>query len=80
MSTTATRNGTPAPEAQPVSRGWADLDCPCCGQQGGVSVSLEDLDSFTCSECDGEFDRSAVEEFIAKWTKVLAWIDLAPAK
>jgi hypothetical protein len=62
----------------PVARGFPDLDCPCCGNQGSVTVHLGDLHEFHCGECDADFDSATVLEFIDKWQRVLAWIELAP--
>jgi hypothetical protein len=77
-ATTPTLAIAPTPAAAPVARGFADLDCPCCGAQGGITVHLGSLDEFHCGECDADFDAETVRNLIARWTRVLAWIDLAP--
>lgn len=66
--------------AAPVARGFGYLPCLYCGEEGCITVDLVDLDQFRCCECDREFSRAEVEETIAKWARVLAWIDTAPAK
>jgi hypothetical protein len=75
---TTTTSPAIAGSVSPPPRGFKDLDCPCCGSQGGVSVQLEDLSQFHCGECDNDFDADAVRDFIARWTRVLSWIELAP--
>lgn len=59
------------------------LPCPMCGEQeAGIKLYLAGLDDddaqFTCAECEGEFGRNQIKEFIRKWSKLLAWMDSAP--
>jgi hypothetical protein len=59
------------------------LPCPKCGEaEACISLSLFCLDDddaqFTCTECEAEFGRNEITEFIRRWTKLLAWMDLAP--
>ena len=63
----------------PVRRGFGNLPCPCCGAQATVTVYMNDLASFHCTECDEDFDREQVEDFIRSWQRVLSWIDSAPS-
>jgi uncharacterized protein (DUF983 family) len=61
----------------PVSRGFV-LPCPKCGNaESCISLHLDDCETFTCRECDEEFTADDVRDLIAKWGKVLAWIDAA---
>ena len=56
------------------------LPCPKCGEpDANVMLSLADVSSFHCVECDEDFDRADVEAFIARWSKLLAWVDTFPA-
>lgn len=57
-----------------------NVPCPNCGASGAVKVDLNDLDQFQCGDCDQDFERSEIDNLIAKWTKALAWIDAAPVE
>ncbi len=59
-------------------QGFGCLPCPYCGEEGNVLLDLSDLDTFKCCECDREWSRSDLEEILAKWQRVLTWIDSAP--
>jgi hypothetical protein len=64
---------------KPVRRGFLSLPCILCGNaDGNVAVSLDDVSQFHCNECDGDFDADAVQQQIAQWQAVLAWIGAAP--
>lgn len=55
------------------------LPCPMCGdQEAQILISLADADECKCKECEGEFTLTEVRESIAKWTKVIAWIETMP--
>lgn len=58
-------------------RGFA-VRCLHCGGSEGVRLDLADLDTFSCSECNEEFDVADVRSAIEEWKSVLNWIDLAP--
>ena len=60
-------------------RGFAGVSCPRCAQEGGVQVKLDDL-SFTCAECSEDFTVADVRAMLDAWTRVLDWVELAPAK
>jgi hypothetical protein len=58
--------------------------CPMCGEEtASVLLRLANLDEsdceFQCVECDAEFSADHVRILIAKWSKLLAWIDAAPS-
>jgi hypothetical protein len=58
------------------------LPCPCCGvQEASIEVKLYDLDgdAFRCCECSAEFSVACVRDLIRRWTKLLAWVETAPA-
>jgi len=56
------------------------LPCPCCGEtDASIKLSLASMDDFECEHCDATFSREDVESFISKWSKLLSWIDTAPA-
>lgn len=60
------------------------LCCPKCGdQEAGISVQLHSLgdaatDAFFCGSCEETFGTDDIEAFIAKWSKVVAWVKTAP--
>ena len=65
-----------------VQHGFGPLPCPKCGAEATVSIDLDNLtaaDVCKCNECDEEFGLADVRAWMARWQKVLAWIDLAPA-
>jgi transcription elongation factor Elf1 len=54
------------------------LPCPKCGEaEASMSLNLAD-GTFTCQECECEVTAEEVRGIIAKWRKVLAWVDAAP--
>lgn len=77
--TTATANGVAQATAK-VERGFGELTCPCCGQDCGIQLNLSDLDTCSCPECSEEFSLDTVREMLAKWQRVLAWVDACPAE
>jgi transcription elongation factor Elf1 len=58
------------------------VPCPFCGQTG-ISIRLHELDcegsQFHCGDCEEDFGFEKIQDFINKWTKVLAWLQTAPA-
>lgn len=59
------------------------MPCPRCGNgEVGISVRLDCLDggddAFECEQCSETFSISDIENLIAKWSKLLSWIDAAP--
>jgi hypothetical protein len=72
--TTATSNG-----AVTAPRAIGFLPCPLCGeQQARISLDLADF-ALHCADCDSHFLAEEVRAFIARWQRVLSWIDSAPA-
>jgi hypothetical protein len=64
-----------------AGRGFKGLSCPLCGNADAtLRLYLDDCETVTCSECEEEFSLDVVRELVAAWTKVLAWVDAAPAK
>jgi transposase-like protein len=67
--------------------GFGLLYCPLCHERDAMlSVDLNDLAEFECKDCGETFTKSDMEDQIellkdslAKWGRVLAWIDSAPA-
>jgi hypothetical protein len=55
------------------------LPCPCCGEpSANIAVNLwllGDDGAFTCTECEGEFSVADVRGFIAKWTRLIGWLE-----
>lgn len=59
------------------------LPCPRCSEaEAGMAVRLnllgEDDDTFQCLECDAEFGVKELDEIMAKWNKVTAWVKTFP--
>jgi hypothetical protein len=60
--------------------GFGGLPCVKCGERDCVSLSLHDLDTAYCDECENEYTLSEVRDTIDQWSVVLAWRDLAPPR
>lgn len=57
------------------------LPCPCCGnEEASISVQLAYLDdqTFRCNECEEEFCADYMRSLVAKWSRLLAWLDMVP--
>ena len=68
----------PAPAAQ---RGFGHLPCPLCGEQECVMrLDLDDLEHLTCGSCEESFTLDDVRAWVARWSRVLDWVDAAPAR
>jgi predicted amidophosphoribosyltransferase len=63
---------TPAPK-----RGFGDLLCCCCGKDAALELDLSDLETVHCPECEERFALTEVRSVIARWQRVLAWVDMA---
>ncbi len=55
------------------------MRCLHCSQEETVRIDAHDLHTFHCSSCDGEFTAEDVRAEMARWGKLLAWLDSAPA-
>lgn len=67
--------------ATTTKRGFGMLPCPCCGEeQASVMLTLADDDSecFKCVECDADFSKATIREFMAKWGAVMTWLETMP--
>ena len=60
-----------------TKKGFA-VGCLHCGETGGVTLSLDDLDTFHCGGCDNDFCLDDVRRFLAQWGRVVKWIEMAP--
>lgn len=58
-------------------RGFKHIPCLKCGETDTVKVSLDTM-GFLCTSCDGEWTADDVRAVMDAWTKVLAWVELAP--
>jgi hypothetical protein len=60
------------------------LPCPLCGEaDAAIALNLATLDdtagdNFTCKVCDVDFSIDTVRQLMARWSKVLSWIETAP--
>lgn len=79
MSTTLTPTLPMTPAAtQPAG---VVLPCPCCGEpQATIQVNLAAPDEFHCCECEGEFTREDIDNFVRKWSKIVGWLDTMPSQ
>lgn len=59
-------------------RGFPGLHCFECGHEDSITVSLADMDTLTCTECDSTFTRAELRDQIGRWSRVLDWLDAAP--
>ncbi len=69
---------TLTPTADKSALGFA-VRCPLCGQEGGVSLKLADLESCSCGECGEDFSLTDVRAMLAAWGEILAWVESAPS-
>ncbi len=63
--------------ATDTQRGFS-VRCLHCGQEESIRIDAHDLHNFTCSSCDAEFTADDVREELARWGKLLAWLDTSP--
>jgi transcription elongation factor Elf1 len=63
--------------ATKTARGFA-VRCLHCGEEETVRLDVHDLDTFHCSSCDTEFTTDTVRAEMARWARLLAWLDTAP--
>jgi uncharacterized protein (DUF983 family) len=61
-------------------RGFKNIICPRCMEEGGITMDAADVHAFHCRECDEDIEADAVRDLIAGWTKLLAWLDTAPER
>ncbi len=83
MATATQTNGTHTAQAPAKAKGFGHLRCPLCGEEATITLDLDDCANMTCPECGDSFTADHVREMIdaaAKWRKVLAWLDAAPAQ
>lgn len=72
---------TTTPTCKPTSKGFSDLRCPLCGEQGVIRLALQavtDDEGFHCEECGNEFGTFVLSEFIRTWGAVLQWVESMP--
>ena len=51
------------------------LPCPMCGErESSIRVHMED-GTFSCAACGRDFDQEDIETLIAKWSRVLSWME-----
>lgn len=76
-TTTAPATAGPTP-----TRGFADVPCIKCREAGSLTMTIDNVTEFTCTACDESFTDDDVREHLEgmqRWTRVLSWIDQAPA-
>ena len=78
MSTTAVQTSPALTIAETAERGQT-LPCPCCGEENAtITLNLADAESLVCQDCEADFTVDQVRAFIAKWGRLLAWIETMP--
>jgi hypothetical protein len=76
----STATASPQTAVPPQARGFPGLRCPICGSEDGLLyLDLGGLDDFRCTANDCEFTVEDVRQFIGQWSRLVAWIDQAPA-
>jgi uncharacterized Zn finger protein len=61
-----------------TSRGLL-LPCPTCGEeQATITLSLADCETLHCEDCGSDYTLDDVRSLIARWQRVLAWVEQAP--
>jgi hypothetical protein len=76
----STATASPQTAAASPARGFPGLRCPICGSEDGLLyLDLGGLDDFRCTANDCEFTVEDVRQFIGQWSRLVAWIDQAPA-
>jgi Zn ribbon nucleic-acid-binding protein len=58
------------------NRVFEGLRCPHCGEVDCLDVRVENL-VVECRECSEEITKAEVDEMIAQWTKLFAWLAMA---
>lgn len=53
-----------------------NLTCIKCGNQGEISLDMDDLKTFRCRQCDDEFTAEDIAEVIGEWKRALDWINV----
>lgn len=54
-----------------------NVSCILCNQEDTVTVKLEDVNCFHCTDCGEDFMAADVERLVKQWQAVLAWTDAA---
>jgi transcription elongation factor Elf1 len=78
MATATPTTNAPATLALNKPKGFGPLPCIRCGQEASISLDLDDCSTFRCGECEESFDVCDLREHLARWQRVLAWVDAAP--
>jgi transcription elongation factor Elf1 len=61
--------------AEPARRGFGPLRCISCGEEGVIRLDLDDCATLHCTDCEAEFGLDDVRALIAKWQRVVDWLD-----
>ena len=64
--------------SQTTTAAGITLPCPMCAEpEASMSLRLADK-TFECHECSGEVQADDLRSLLARWAKVLAWVDAMP--
>jgi hypothetical protein len=62
-------------------RGFPGLRCSCGGEEGQMSISLDEptgSEAIRCGSCDNAFSVADVRAVMATWSRVIGWVEAAP--
>jgi Zn ribbon nucleic-acid-binding protein len=60
-----------------TTRGFS-ARCPACGQADTLTITVADVHSLYCSDCDTSTRADELRAIIAGHERLLAWLDTAP--
>lgn len=66
--------------SQTTTAAGITLPCPMCGEaEASMDLGLA-TKTFACNECGTSFEADDLRASIARWQKVLAWVDAMPGE
>ena len=54
------------------------LPCPRCGEAQATMMLDMSSKEFTCQECNEVFHVDEMRDVVARWTRIIGWVDLMP--
>lgn len=64
--------------SQTTTAAGITLPCPMCGEaEASIGLDLS-TKTFGCCECGTDFELEDLRAILARWAKVLAWVDAMP--
>lgn len=65
-------------DATPARKGFP-IRCLHCGEWNTTRIDADDLCKFACTACDNETTAEEARALVDGWSRMLAWIETAPA-